>query len=94
MKTKTLKLLFELRDNSQRYYRNYDGFWKEIRDLNFAELKHTQKYRIRDDIEFLINEQWRLHKHFTDIITEECGTSCEDYKAEQELPQLEIEPQR
>jgi len=94
MKTKTLKLLFELRDDSQTYYRNYAGFWEEMRDLNFAELKHTKKYQIRDDIQFLINQQWRLANAVTDIITEECGTSCEDYKTDEKLPRLEVEPQR
>jgi len=93
MKTKTLQLLFELRDDSQRYYRSYDGFWEEIRDLNFADLKSKQKYKIRDQIQFLIAQQWRLTNEVTRIITEECGTSCEDYKADQQLPQLEIEPQ-
>ena len=94
MKTKTLKLLFKLRDKSQRYYRSYDGFWEEIRNLNFAELKSKQKYKIRDQIQFLINEQLRLTYEFTNIITEECGSSCEDYKTDKELPQLQVEPQR
>jgi len=93
MKTKTLKYLFELRDDSQRCYRNYDGFWEGIRDLDFSKLPAKQKYKIRDQIQFLISQQWRLTNQVTDIITEECGTSCEDHKVDRQLPQLEIEPQ-
>ena len=93
MKTETLRQLFELRDNSQKYYHSYDGFWEKIRELNFSELGATRKYKIRDQIQFLINQQWRLTKTITDLIVTECGTSCEDYKAGQQLPQLEIEPQ-